>query len=83
MAAKVLHSYAVSPKTRKSNVLEFLAGLQEKPQHRWIPIEEMQGSTQATLTPRQANWLATQVERRVENAEISFELVPQAEEDES
>jgi len=79
MAAKLAFAYAVSPKTRKSNVLEVLAELQALPQHKWIPIEEMQASPQATATPRQADWMATQVAKRIEGVEISFEPVVQEE----
>lgn len=79
MAAKLAYAYTVAPKTRKTNVLELLAELQALPQHKWIPIEEMQGSTQATMTPRQADWVATQVAKKVEGAEISFEPIAQEE----
>lgn len=81
MATKILYSYAVKPKTRKDQVLEFLAGLQAQPQHKWVPIEEMSESARATLTTRQANWIEAQVEKQVEGVGISFELVPQVDED--
>jgi hypothetical protein len=81
MAAKVLHTYAVSPANKLSAVRELLEKLQEAPQHKWIPIEEMSSSKQATLTGRQAGWIANQVERSVEGATIEFSAVP-IEEDE-
>lgn len=78
MAAKVAYSYAVSGKKgSKSAVLGFFAELQEKAQHKWIPIEEMTSGKQATLTPRQADWMVARVEKNIEGAELSFTIIPQ------
>ena len=76
MAPKVEHKYAVAGGA-KSNVLDFLAELQAMPQHKWIPIEEMTESNRATLTPRQATWIETQVAKRVEGRTIELTAVPQ------
>lgn len=76
MAAKLSYAYAVSGKTgSKKEVLEVLTGLQALPQHKWIPIEEMQSGKQATITARQADWIAAQVASKVEGAEITFEPI--------
>jgi hypothetical protein len=74
MASKVTHKYTVAG-GKKTEVLSFLEELQGMPQHSWIPIEEMSESNRATLTPRQAGWIANQVERRVEGRSIAFEAI--------
>ncbi len=73
MAAKLAYAYAVSGRTgAKKAALEVLTGLQALPQHKWIPIEEMQTGKQATMTPRQAEWMAAQVASKAEGVEITF-----------
>lgn len=82
MSSKGTHKYTVSG-GKKETVLGFLEELQGMPQHSWIPIEEMQDSNRATVTPRQAGWLVNQVERRVEGRTLAFELIEEPAEAES
>ena len=78
MSAKLTFVYKVTGKeAAKSRVLEAFTELQAMPQHKWIPIEQMGEGNRADLTPRQAEWLTTRVEKQIENATISFEAVPQ------
>jgi len=78
MASKGTYAYKTSgKKDSRTIVLARLGELQESPQHKWIPIEEMSDGPQATLTARQADWLASQVEKKCEGAVIAFELLPQ------
>ena len=84
MASKGTYAYKTSgKKDSKVTVLAKLTELQSAPQHKWIPIEEMSDGSQATLTERQALWLAAQVEKKCDGALIAFELLPQAAEAEA
>jgi len=74
MGAKIEFKYSVVG-GRKAEVLDYLAKLQEKPQHKWIPIEQMRESNRATVTSRQADWIVGRVAKNVEGREIKFEPV--------
>jgi len=76
MAAKLTHTFKVTGKDKaKERVIGALEKLQDMPQHKWIPIEEMSEGNRATLTVRQAEWLAARVESAVENARIEFSVI--------
>ena len=78
MTAKLTHAYKVAG--TKKEVLGLLTELQAAPQHRWIPVEEMSTSNQATVTARQAGWLSAIVSRKLPKAGLEFSVVAPAQE---
>jgi hypothetical protein len=59
-------------------VVNTLAELQKLPAHKWIPIEEIRGEETATVTLRQANWLRSQIAKRLHGTKVEFVLVESA-----
>jgi hypothetical protein len=59
-------------------VVNLLADLAKQPAHKWIPIEEIRGEETATVTPRQANWLQSQIAKKLHGVRVEFLAVESA-----
>ncbi len=76
MAAKVAYSFVITG--NRDSVLGKLDELAKLPPHKWLPIDEMRTSKEATITPRQADWMSAQVAKKVAGATIVFTAKPVA-----
>lgn len=74
MAAKVLYTFKIVGDEK--NVIRNVGELAALAPHKWIPFEEINTSKQATMTPRQADWLEVQIPKRVKGSTIKFTAAP-------
>lgn len=74
MAAKLAHSFVIAG--NKDATLAKLEELSKLPPHKWLPIEEMKTDRTATCTPRQADWMAAQIAKKVAGSTIAFTAKP-------
>lgn len=70
MAAKVQHT--VSIEGDAGEVLSTLQDMATNPSHKWIPVEEIRETNRATITGRQADWLAKRVAKKVKESSMTF-----------
>lgn len=75
MAAKL--TFVLDIAGNEEAVDAFVGGLAALPAHKWIPLSQIREDGQATMTPRQADWLSKQVSKKVKGSSIAF--VPTAE----
>lgn len=78
MAAKL--TYEIGFGGNEDAVEEFVAELAAQPAHKWIPISQIREEGTATVTPRQADWLAKQVEKKVKGSSMNFSVTGDPEE---
>jgi hypothetical protein len=74
MAAKASYKFKIVGDEK--NVLRNIGELAALKPHKWIPYEEINTDKQATLTPRQADWLSIQIAKRVKGSTITFAVAP-------
>lgn len=70
MAAKLTFELEIAG--NEDAVDAFVGGLAALPAHKWIPLSQIREEGQATLTPRQADWLSKQVSRKVKGSSVAF-----------
>lgn len=68
---KTLHKMCGTEK-EKERVLPLLQEWSEKPMHRWIPYWQVVATGYATITPRQADFLAMELRRRGFNIQFEY-----------
>ncbi len=74
MAAKQSYTFVIVGS--KEAVLAKLTELAALPPHKWLPIDEMKSSKEATCTARQADWMAAQVAKKVAGSTLTFTAKP-------
>lgn len=74
MATKVVHTVRFEGNAGAG--LSTLEGLSKQKPHSWLPFDEIRSEKRATVTPRQASWLSSQVAKRAEGTSLILTAVP-------